>query len=102
MISPNYYKDANTVKVYQKGNVSHFYPKKRTLVTKKYQYTIQQGDTIYSLAKAVFGVDSEYLWTVIADINPIRMPDEWEAGETIWLPEEIIQDVYRGNERSVR
>lgn len=102
MICPGYFKEANLVSIYQDGKVRHFLPKKRTMVPSRYQYTIQFGDNMYNIAKRVFGDDSEHLWTILSDINKIRKPDDWEEAETINLPETIIQDNYRGNQRSVR
>jgi len=55
-------------------------------------YTVQYGDNAYSLAKKFFGENKEYLWTYICDINNLRLPFSFTAGETIKIPTVAISE----------
>lgn len=91
MISPQFYVPLNREQV--KGKKIQRYPHKpRAVVVTKYQYTLQYGETMYSLARKLFGDTRQYMWTIIADINEPRLPDDWSAGEVVWLPEIIVQE----------
>ena len=91
-ISPQYYKETNTVKVFFEGKRSHFLQKERAIVIDKYAYILNYGDDMYSLAARIFGKENQYLWTIIADINELREPTDWEVGETIYLPLLIVNE----------
>lgn len=92
MISPKFYNPENTVALYFGGKVSHYLRKDATVVLKKYPYTVKAGETLYTIARRLFGPDNEHYWTIIADINPLRPPDGWGPGEEILLPEIILND----------
>ena len=90
MIAPLYYAKSNWVRLFTKAN--HFLPKERVLATKVKEYVMKQGETLYDIARKIFGNNRENYWTIIAELNEPRMPDEWEAGEIILIPEVIIQE----------
>jgi nucleoid-associated protein YgaU len=48
-------------------------------------YKIVKGDTLYSIARRVYGRGQE--WVRILEHNPWLMPDKLMIGESIWLPE---------------
>lgn len=93
MISPGYYKNSrNRGKVYLGAIREHFLQKPRIVVLDSYDYIISDGEDMYSLATKVFGKDNQHLWTIIADLNPLRMPDDWVPGDTVKLPLIIVQE----------
>lgn len=92
MISPNYYKDNNLVNLFLGGKVQHYLIKPPIVVVQTRDYQVQANDTMYTLAKRVFGVDNEHLWTIISDINFLRQPNELQAGEWIKLPVVILDE----------
>lgn len=95
MINPTFYTPKNVKKgTYANNDTRRYDVRPKAIVLTSYPYVIKYGDTMYSLAKLLFGEENEYLWTVIADINPLRYPDEWEPGETILLPELIVQETF--------
>lgn len=95
MINNFFYIKNNQVKTFLKGSVAHYPVRTRTEVIETIDYVVKHGDTMYTLAKDFFGDDSEYNWTIIADLNYLREPDELVAGETIKIPTLIISDVLR-------
>ena len=92
MISKNFYKQSKLVNEFLGGRLQHYPIKEPTTVLTTREYTVQSGDTMYSLARTIFGDDFEYNWTIISDINFLRMPDELQAGEVIKLPIIILDD----------
>lgn len=58
-------------------------------VTKTYTYTLSSGEDIYSVAKKIFSNVSN--WTIIADLNKWKMPDQFVEGDTIIIPEIVAQ-----------
>lgn len=97
MIAPAFYKNtANQSTTYLRGKFKHFKQRTPTTVVGTYEYVLSYGDTMYNLAERLFGADSEHLWYILSDINQLRMPDEWVAGEKIKLPEIIVQESATG------
>jgi len=91
MISKNYYTDNNLNSLFGNG-LQHYLVKPATTVISSYPYEVQAGDTMYSLAKRLFGASGEHNWTIISDINYTRLPDELIPGEEIQLPLIILDD----------
>ena len=48
------------------------------------QYTVQSGDTLYSLAQRFYGDGNQ--WQKIAQTNNIADPSQLQAGVTITIP----------------
>lgn len=94
MISPAFYTKKSLVRQLASGKALHYPQKPLSLAVKTRPYVVQFGDTYYSLARTLFGEDRQYLWPIIADINPPTYPDELEAGLTIQLPVVVVQDNY--------
>lgn len=92
MISKAFYTKANLVYQYLGGKVPHYPIKGHSVTINWYPYILHAGETLYSVAKKLFGNDLEYMWTLIADNNALRHPDEWCAGDTIKLPRVIVRD----------
>ena len=92
MIKPNFYNDSNTVQKYFGGKVKHYPVSELVTVVGRYKYTLKLGENMYTLARDLFGLDKEFLWTVIAEINELREPDDWVAGETVYLPEIVVNE----------
>lgn len=92
-ISPTYYTKDRVLTAYLQKKMQHYMRKDRAVVLEKRPYTVQSGDTMYNLAVGLFGVDGEFNWTIIADINYLRKPDDLQPGEVIWLPQVIISEL---------
>jgi LysM repeat protein len=90
MINPIFYNTDKLIQKYLNQKVKHYPRKDRTTVLEKRPYVVKSGDTYYSIAAKLFGEDGEYNWTIIADINYLRKPDELQVGETIWLPKVVL------------
>lgn len=90
MINPIYYTSDRLIKKYLNQKLKHYPIKDRTIVLEKRLYVVQAGDTYYSIAAKLFGPNGEHNWTIIADINYLRKPDELQIGETLWLPKVIL------------
>lgn len=93
MISRFYYRDSNLVYLYANKDIPHYLAKERSVVISSYLYTVQPGDTMYVLAKRIFGDEQEYQWTIISDINFLRQPDDLQPGEVIKLPKIILSEL---------
>ena len=99
-ISPQYYtkdsnNDSNVQQIYLGGLRRHYLHKDRSVVLSTYTRELSFGESAYSLAKEIFGEENQYLWTIISDINILRFPEDWEAGDVLLLPEIIVSDVFR-------
>ena len=92
MISSSFYNRANLVKIFFGEKVFHFPSKDPSVTLKWYNHTMLPTESIYTLASKVFGKNLEYMWTYLADNNPIRHPDSWTAGDVIKLPTLIVRD----------
>lgn len=92
MISPTFYNKKNLVTSYLGGKVLHFPIKDASVTTEWYEHVILADETLYSIAADIFGKNLSYLWTLIADNNPPRLPDDWRPGDIIRLPRVIIRD----------
>lgn len=92
MISRFFYNSANYAQYYLGGERKHYPKKDKAIVVKKYEYLLQEGEDFYTIAKNLFGAEKESMWTIIADINPLRHIDEWHGGDIIWLPEIIVSE----------
>lgn len=92
MISPNFYDKSKAVKLYLNGKIRHYLLKERSVTLKSYPYVVRDGETYYSIALRVFGEEGMRHWTIIGDLNSLRQPEELRAGETIRLPEIILND----------
>lgn len=91
-ISPKYYQKSNTVRIFFEGRRPHYLQKERIIVVDKYAYELKYGEDMYSLAIKIFGNTNPHLWTIIADINELRKPMDWFAGETVFLPLVIVNE----------
>lgn len=92
MISPNFYNKKGLTSQFLEGKVFHYPIKDPSVTLEWYEYIIKANETIYTISQKVFGKNLEYMWTLIADNNPPRHPDEWTAGDIIKLPRIIIRD----------
>ena len=70
--------------------MEHFLPQRPYKVLKKRKHVLRQGDTIYKIASELFGEESSYFWTIIADLNPLKRVEDWRVGDTVYLPVEIV------------
>lgn len=93
MISKSFYKENNLIASFLGGKVQHYPIKERYIIVSSYPYTVQVGDTMYNLAKKIFGEDQEFQWPVIADLNFLREPDDLQPGEQIKLPKVILSEL---------
>jgi hypothetical protein len=92
MISNAFYNKKNLIAQFLGGKVSHYPIKDASVTYSWYEYIVKDGETLYSIAERIFGEGLEHLWTLIADNNPPRMPDDWQAGDVLKLPRIIIRD----------
>lgn len=92
MINKTFYTDRNKVSKIFGGVRPHFPIRPRAIVTKTYPYVLSAGEDMYSLACKLFGETNEHLWTILADVNPLRDPTDWTEGETINIPEVIVSE----------
>jgi len=93
MINPDYYIPQNVVSTYMGGKIKHYMKRPPAVVLQSYPYVIGERETMYTLGKNVFGATAMYLWTIIADTNKLKQPDEWLPGEVIKLPEIILNNL---------
>lgn len=100
MISPDFYNQDNSVALFLGGKIQHFLRKPRTVVIQSFQLPLEYGDNMYTMATKIFGPDLERYWPVIADINDLRQPDDWNPGEVVNLPEIIVTDVVNNQKLS--
>jgi hypothetical protein len=91
MIRPAFYQKRNLYAP-DKGRALRYPAAERMVVISSNPYTIQYGETLYSIAAKLFGANRQYYWTIIADINTPRYPDDWQPGDQIFLPEIIVQE----------
>lgn len=92
MISNTFYNRKRLIKAFLGRKVAHYPIKDRSVTIEWYDYVIKYGESIFIIAQKIFGKGKEYMWTYIADNNPLRHPDEWREGEIIRLPKVIIRD----------
>lgn len=92
MINPQFYNDYDLVHQYLGGKIAHFPIKSKSVVISTYNYTLKEGENLYTLAAKVFGDNLQNMWTYIADCNPPRHPDDWTMGDVVKLPRVIIRD----------
>lgn len=93
MINPTFYTDKNTVKQYFKGKTTHYALKELVTVVGTYDYVLKFGENMYTLAIDLFGADKEHFWTILAEINELREPDDWEAEEVVKLPKIVVNEL---------
>jgi hypothetical protein len=91
MIRPSFYQKRNLYSP-EKGKALRYPAAERMVVIESRPYTMQYGDTFYSIAAKLFGDNRQFYWTIISDINPPRYPDDWQPGDIILLPEVIVQE----------
>lgn len=92
MISPAFYNKKNLVTLLEGGHTQHYPVKSPSVTWEWYEYILMARETLYTVAARLFGRDLEYMWTLIADNNPPRHPDDWNPGDVIRLPKVIIRD----------
>ena len=92
MISKEYYNRLNILKTFFNGVRVHYGNKERYIIIRWYDHPIAYGEDMYSLARKIFGDENEYLWPVIADLNPLRDPTDWEVGDIVKIPEVILSE----------
>lgn len=92
MISNVFYNKANLVQDFFSQKVLHFPAKDKSVSVEWREYVLTEGETLYSLAAKLFGKNLDYMWTYIADNNPLIHPDAWQSGDIIKLPQVIIRD----------
>lgn len=90
MISPDYLSEGSIVSQYSEG-VLHYQVQPRYKVLSHSEYTLGVSETVYKIARQIFGSDKEYLWTIIADLNPHKRVEEWVAGDVILIPTEVVE-----------
>lgn len=95
MIYPNFYRKENLEKSYFGGKAFHFPLRQRFVIVGQYRYTLREGEDLLLLAQKVFGAGYSYFWTIIAEINPTKSPDEWHAGEIVLLPKIVVANSRR-------
>lgn len=93
MINPDYYTKQNTAKIYLGGKIAHYMRRPPAVVLKSYPYAVSERETMYTIGRKVFGDNTMYLWTIIADTNKLRQPDDWIPGEIINLPDIVLNPV---------
>jgi hypothetical protein len=101
MINKLYYKEENQRNSFFSEKISHYIGREPY---REYSFILYQciaGDTVYSLARKIFGEDGEYNWTVIADINNIRYDFNFEGGEVIKIPREVLSQYIPNREKKV-
>lgn len=92
MISQTFYNKKNLITQYLGGKVAHYPAKDPSVTIEWYEYIVKANENLYTIAARIFGNGLEYMWTHIADNNPPRMPDAWNAGDIIRLPRIIIRE----------
>jgi hypothetical protein len=90
MISKSFYTQNNLSKLFGYG-LQHYTIKEATTIISSYEYVVEAGDTMYTLAKRLFNGSEQY-WTIISDLNYTRRPDDLVIGETIKLPILVLDD----------
>lgn len=91
MISADYLSEGSEVTMYTDGGAPHYHIQPRYKVLQSVDYVLKLGDTIYTLARDIFGENKDMLWTIIADLNPHKRVEEWEVGDRILLPTEVVE-----------
>ena len=92
MINPTFYNSTNTVYAYFGGKVLHYPVRPKVTVVGTYKYTLTFGENMYTLASELFGKEREHFWTILAEINDLREPDDWVAQEVVNLPKVIVTE----------
>lgn len=92
MICKNFYDKNKAAPIYLRGKIPHYIKRDPTVVLKAYPYVVQEKQTMYSFGLIVFEPTGQYLWTIIAENNRLKQPDEWLPGEIVNLPEIILND----------
>ena len=92
MVSPIFYKKTSAVSSFFGGKTPHYKRKPKVNFIGSYPYVLEYGEDMYTLAEKFFGLSGAHLWTVIAEANPLKYPDDWEAGETIQIPLLVINE----------
>lgn len=92
MISPKFYNKKNLITQYLGGKVKHYAIKDSSVTLEWYDHVILHNETIFTIAERIFGEGLGYMWTLIADNNVPRYPDDWKPGDIIRLPKIIIRD----------
>lgn len=92
MISREFYNKSNTRKDFFGKTRLHFANKDRYTVLTSFSYTLTFGENMYTLAEKIFGEGNEYLWPIIADINVLRDPTDWNESDEVLLPEIILNE----------
>ena len=90
MINQDYYIAQNTFSVYLGGKIAHYMRRPPAVVLSSYPYIMTEEDNMYSVALNVFGSSQMNLWTIIADTNQLKQPDEWLPGDIVNLPEIVL------------
>ena len=91
MINGIFYSEKNLVRVFR-PDIKHFLRREYHKVFDYSEYVVQEGEDLYDIAKKWFGENQEYHWTIIADINNIRKPDDITVGEILKLPNTILSE----------
>ncbi len=109
MINSSYYTSSNAVIHSDVNKIKRFEVKPLDTVFSYRNHIVESGQDLYSLASTVFGKDSQYYWTIIAEDNLLRFPDDLIAGEVIRLPLLILEariikptQTARNNEQTTR
>lgn len=91
MINAVFYSSRNRVNVFS-DDVAHFPRREYHKVFETTDYIVKSGEDLYDIARHWFGKDLEYHWTIIADLNNVRKPEDIVVGETIQLPNVILSE----------
>lgn len=85
----NFFTKKNQIKTKLSGGRYHYKFKDTPVYSSTRDYSVEYGDTPYSLAKAVMG--SERYWWVISDLNPAIDAFSWEVGMVIKVPDILVE-----------
>jgi hypothetical protein len=88
----NIYKTKSAEKVVTSisGGREHYPARDSVKPVGTYQYSLRPGDNFYVLSQEIFGDDS--FWWVLDDLNPPKDVFDYETGETVVLPKNIVAE----------
>lgn len=90
MINSGFYINRNLANNFTK--LSHYPRREYHNIVAYVQYTCQEGDNAYTLAKKYFGKNGEHYWTFICDLNGRKLPEDFRTGEEIKIPTVVVSE----------
>lgn len=85
MIFPEINNLDSAVSVYLTKMLPHYRIAISPVVVREYSYTLKNGESLYTVGQKIFGND--FQWTILADMNSWKMPDQFGVGDIIRVPE---------------